>query len=598
MSDPITVKRVLSNNWFLLKIALQEAPLFTVEQLTTRARHRLIVFIEHIYMIGYIIDCIQYEKPFADVFWLVIAVFTFVTLIAHVLPNYVETRLKPIALEKIHRRIRMELYQKASEMDLKNYDDPQYYNEFVWAMSEAAQRTEQVIGTFAMLIGEIVGIFVVGGYVLTRDPFGLLLTAVSLVLILSLSNLYNKWNLRFKEQLKALERKRDYISRVFYLPEYAKELRFGQVKPILYEEFQDTSRQMGKITKKETRRLTILTTIINYFCNTLLFDGVYLLSLLYRSFVKGIFGYGTAVTLYNSCYNLKNCTEMLAHVLVQFPDHGRYIEKIRHFLDCPVDIRQTAEAKEITDTFDTLCLKDVSFSYPDGAPVLDHVNLTIKKGERIAFVGYNGAGKTTLVKLLMRLYDASQGSIARNGTDIRHLNLEQYRGQYAALFQDYQLFAATLGQNIVMDRTPIEEKTMEPLLQKSGFDRKFEQLSQGYETPVTREFEENGVLFSGGEAQMIGICRSLCQDSPILILDEPSSALDPLSEYNLNHTMMNLDRSKTVIFISHRLSTTRLADRIYMLENGRIVEEGSHDELMRQNGQYAAMFRLQMEKYK
>ena len=191
MSDPITVKRVLSNNWFLLKIALQEAPLFTVEQLTTRARHRLIVFIEHIYMIGYIIDCIQYEKPFADVFWLVIAVFTFVTLIAQVLPNYVETRLKPIALEKIHRRIRMELYQKASEMDLKNYDDPQYYNEFVWAMSEAAQRTEQVIGTFAMLIGEIVGIFVVGGYVLTRDPFGLLLTAVSLVLILSLSNLYN-----------------------------------------------------------------------------------------------------------------------------------------------------------------------------------------------------------------------------------------------------------------------------------------------------------------------------------------------------------------------------------------------------------------------
>lgn len=599
MSDShITVKRTLSNNWFLLKIALQEAPLFTVEQLTTRARHRLIVFIEHIYMIGFIIDCIQYEKPFADVFWFVVAVFAFVTLVAQVLPNYVETRLKPIALEKIHRRIRTELYQKAAGMDLKNYDDPRYYNEFVWAMGEAAQRTEQVIGTFAMFIGEIVGIFVVGGYVLTRDPFGLLLTAVSLVLILFLSNLYNKWNLHFKEQLKALERKRDYISRVFYLPEYAKELRFGQVKPMLYEEFHDTSRRMKEISKKETRRLMILTSIINYFCNTLLFDGVYLLSLLYRSIVKGVFGYGTMVTLYNSCYNLKNCTETLAHVVTQFPEHGRYIEKIRHFLDCPVEICQTAEAEKITDGFETLCLQDVSFSYPEGEPVLNHVNLTIKKGERIAFVGYNGAGKTTLVKLLMRLYDVSGGAITRNGTDIRRLDPDQYRRQYAALFQDYQLFAATLGQNIVMDRTPVDEKKMEPLLQKSGFDRKFEQLSQGYDTPVTREFEENGVLFSGGEAQMIGICRSLCQDSPILVLDEPSSALDPLSEYNLNHTMMNLERDKTVIFISHRLSTTRLADRIYMLENGRIVEEGSHDELMKQDGRYAVMFRLQMEKYR
>ena len=207
----ITLKRTISNNWFLLKIALQEAPLFTIEELTTRARHRLIVFIEHIYMIGYIINAIQYQKPFMEVFWFIAGVFTFVIVVAQILPNYVDTKLKPVSREKIHRRIRSELYRKAAEMDLKNYDDPEFYNEFVWAMGEAAERTEAVIGSYASLIGETVGIFVVAGYVLSQDLAGLWLTGVSVALLLLLSNLYNKYRMRFREEIRPLERKRDYI---------------------------------------------------------------------------------------------------------------------------------------------------------------------------------------------------------------------------------------------------------------------------------------------------------------------------------------------------------------------------------------------------
>jgi ATP-binding cassette subfamily B protein len=239
--------------------------------------------------------------------------------------------------------------------------------------------------------------------------------------------------------------------------------------------------------------------------------------------------------------------------------------------------------------------------------VLKNVSFTIRKGEKTAIVGYNGAGKTTLIKLVMRLYDPTEGRILYNGRDIRAYDLHAYRERIGAVFQDYRIFAATLGENVMgggYERTPENESRIRDALHSATFADRLETLEHGLETPLTREIDKEGVNLSGGEAQKVAIARVFVRPYDLIIMDEPSSALDPVAEYELNHSILNAAdscdrcRTATVIFISHRLSTTRFADRIFLFANGELSEQGSHDELIALNGKYAEMFGMQAEKYR
>lgn len=224
--------------------------------------------------------------------------------------------------------------------------------------------------------------------------------------------------------------------------------------------------------------------------------------------------------------------------------------------------------------------------------------MTIRPLEKIAIVGYNGAGKSTLIKLFMRLYDVTEGTIYLGNTDIRKIKTDSYRKKFGAVFQDFQIFAASLGENVAMDfiKEGEREKILEALCH-SGMKEKVETFPKGIDTALTKEFQEDGQNLSGGEAQKTAIARVFLRPYQYVIMDEPSSALDPISEYNLNQNMLEIAKDKTVIFISHRLSTTCMADRIYMLEKGRIIEEGTHHELMELKGKYAEMFWKQAGKY-
>ena len=305
----------------------------------------------------------------------------------------------------------------------------------------------------------------------------------------------------------------------------------------------------------------------------------------------------------------------LTERLTKYPKHSLYIEKYLEFMRFEPTIKN---GRSDIPEFESLEFRNVSFSYEfsahpkyrfheddyiapkkeDGKDALKNINLKISKGDKIAIVGYNGAGKTTLIKLIMRLYDPTEGAILYNGIDIREFEPEAYRRRIGTVFQDFKIFATSIAENVMNGEFSVgDEETVRSALESADFTEKLNSLEEGIHTHLTREFNDKGTNLSGGESQKVAISRVFAKDYPIVIMDEPSSALDPMAEYNLNQSILHNTEDKTVIFISHRLSTTRIADKIYMFDTGRLIEEGSHNELLEMNGKYAEMFRVQSEKY-
>lgn len=275
-----------------------------------------------------------------------------------------------------------------------------------------------------------------------------------------------------------------------------------------------------------------------------------------------------------------------------------YVEKMQNFLNIEPKIVSTAN-KPLPEKPAEIEFRNVSFGYneKDGY-ILNNISMKLRPYSKTAVVGYNGAGKTTLIKLLMRLYDPNEGEILLDGINIKEYDVREYRRKIGTVFQDFKIFAATVKENVLLDFAENgKDEDVLKAIEKSGFAEHLETLSDGLQTNLTTEFEENGMNLSGGEGQKLAVARVFYKDANLIILDEPSSALDPIAEYHLNHSMLTAAENKSVIFISHRLSTTRIADRIYMLEKGRIIEEGSHAELLERKGKYAEMWRVQAGQY-
>ena len=274
---------------------------------------------------------------------------------------------------------------------------------------------------------------------------------------------------------------------------------------------------------------------------------------------------------------------------------------IREYLELPEPFRMEGgkPLPECPDGKYELRLENVSFRYPGAeADTLHGIDLTVHPGERLAVVGLNGAGKTTLVKLLCGFYDPTEGRVLLNGEDIREFNRQEYYTLFTAVFQKFSVLEATLEENVAQTREGIDEARVRECLEKAGLTERVAALPDGLKTHIGRQVFEDGVLLSGGEMQRLMLARALYKNAPILLLDEPTAALDPIAENDIYQKYAAMTVGRTSVFISHRLASTRFCDRILLIDGGAIAEQGSHEELLARGGKYAGLFEVQSKYYR
>lgn len=459
-----------------------------------------------------------------------------------------------------------------------------------WAASE------HIWKTLSAILENVAGFVIYLALLSNLEPVLLLVVLATSAAGFFISRWTSEWSNRHKEEREKANNEINYISRTAKNLELAKDIRIFGLADWLTELY-DKAMALGESFLFRKAKVLFLGNLADV-AFTFARNGIAYFYLIRMALAGGLSA--AEFLLYFSAFS--GFTAWITGILKQLitlHTESMELSNAREFLDWPEPFRfeggipiPEAEAYELK-------LENVSYRYPEAEEdTIRGLTLTLRPGEKVAVVGLNGAGKTTLVKLFCGLLDPTGGRVLLNGIDIREFDRQEYYTLFSAVFQDFSIPDMSIAENVAQDYENIDLDRVKDCIEKAGLTKKIQSLPRGLETPVGREVYKDGILLSGGETQRLMLARALYKDGPVLLLDEPTAALDPIAENDIYMKYSDMTKGRTSVFISHRLASTRFCDRILFMGNGTVLEEGTHDQLLAKGGEYAKLFEVQSRYYR
>lgn len=566
--DGLSIGAIIKNNFYMAAAVFRADAAYLGLALLVRALSAIAESFLYVYLLGTVIYFVENGKGAGTILLFLLSGMAFLGAV-FALQSYYKHVFEPVHRERIVSGLQRELFDKLQAADMANYDSEELYTAVALANGEIAVRPlEATDNLFRGFEGLVAAGAIMAGTVPTNG-FVPGICIISFAAGIFLTNVQSEKEVGYDEEMKKKDKKLSMLRRLLYLPEYGKDNRLSHVHKVFLRDYRATVEEKEGIGLDSGRKIGNLAFLRRMFCSAFCIDFLIPLYLSMAALLWGKLPISAFVVAVNA---------------------GDQIQR-KH---------------------------QVFFAYPDGTPGLQGIDLAIRKGSKVAIVGRNGSGKSTLIKLLLRFYDASSGSIRQNGRDIREFAVSSYRAQFGAVFQDFNIYAASVRDNVCMGEEA-EEGRLVRALGRAGWYGGVKEFGGGccrdggkeygegcgraygeggvpeLELQLTRELDEEGVLFSGGQLQRLALARAFYKDSDIVIMDEPTAAMDVFFEREFYRTVFRQLKDKTVIFVSHRLSSVTACDTIVYMERGRILEQGTHDYLMGLQGGYYRLFRAQFE---
>lgn len=490
------------------------------------------------------------------------------------------------------------LHAKSVEVDLEYYENPRYYDTLHNAQKEAAFRPRRIVTSLVELFLRLILLLVIAGLLISLDWRVGIILFVSFLPAIFVRLKYARELFRLQNKRTTAERQARYFSTILTQDTHAKELRLFGLGALFMDRYRDLRKQLRREKLQLTTKRSITDVIVQSIATLLVFGALAFIA--YRA-VQGAVSLGDLVMYYIAFQRGQTYLRQALVAIGFLYEDSLFLTDLYTFLDLEKKVIEPPHPAPMPRPLQAgIAFNNVSFDYPNSErQVLKDVSLVIRPGQKIAIVGDNGSGKTTLIKLLCRLYDPTRGSITLDGVDLRQFATTELRREISVVFQDYVHYDVSAQENIWfgnVDLPPEQERIM-AAARNAGADDIITELRDGYETILGKRFE-GGEELSIGQWQKVALARAFLRDAQIIVLDEPTSAMDAKAEFELFKRFYQLVKDRTAIFISHRLSTVKMADHIYVMEDGGIVEHGTHEELVYRGGKYANLFEIQARHYR